>query len=183
MGSYISKVMYSRTKKVLILGHEGSGKTTIYRILNKKYNTKPRDIDQVQGNGFNVDIIKNMVIWDLSGKKTMVPFWSCYFNNVDGVVWVFDPSSKKCNEILEMMYSLLSSVELCKVKILVFIHKSDLVGEMVSDKIKEKIFLMFPGRSIRILSTCVKDHEAIYEGYEWIYETVNIHKGKKLYLL
>ncbi|KAF9765002.1 ADP-ribosylation factor-like protein 1 [Nosema granulosis] len=182
MGNYISKVMYSRAKKTLILGYEASGKTTIFHIINKKYNTKPRNVDHIHSNGFNVDIIKNMVIWDLSGKKTMVPFWSCYFNNVDGVVWVYDPTSKECNEILEMMCTLMASLELFKAKMLVYVHKSDLVEEDILKKALENIYLMFPNRTIRVLPTGLNNIETIYEGFDWLYETITANKGKKLYI-
>jgi small GTP-binding protein len=195
MGNFFSRLRRTPTRKILILGQEKSGKTTIFSIINQKYNNKPKklmDESKVQDEknsqnkkmvdksiGFNVDLIKDIVVWDLSGNKTMSKFWSCYFDNVDGVIWVLD-AFKTDNTILDLMHDFLSSISLEKVKILVFIHKSDSVDEEVTVNLTEKVESMFTNRKIKITSTSVTNPQFIYEGFDWLNETMFVSKGRVL---
>ena len=116
MGQYISKftrsICVKKTfHKVLMLGGEGVGKTTIFHRLctNEVKLTYPTI-------GFNVDTLKisNMTVnlWDFGGHDKIMKLWDKYFEFVDLVILVIDStdqdSFEKIREILKLIKDNLS---------------------------------------------------------------------------
>jgi small GTP-binding protein len=133
MGNEISEItqkmcMKSSNYKILILGLEGSGKTTLFDRL--KYNEVYIRYPTI---GFLADNIKisklNVTLWDFGGNSKMIKLWSKYFNNTDLVILVVDSTDYSCNEELENIFLLLEK-ELKNVYILVILNKSDLKNSM-----------------------------------------------------
>ena len=78
--------------RVLMLGLDGAGKTTVVRKLLHK------DVNVIEPTlGFNIDTIQydlnsesyNVNVWDVGGQKSIRTFWKNYFENTDILVCIF----------------------------------------------------------------------------------------------
>ena len=80
--------------RILVLGLDNAGKTTILKKLSKE------SIDTIMPTqGFN---IKSMVsdgfklnMWDIGGQKSIRPYWRNYFDNTDALVYVVDSADQE----------------------------------------------------------------------------------------
>jgi ADP-ribosylation factor-like protein 1 len=122
--------------KVLILGLEGTGKTTLFDRLksNEVYITNPTI-------GFNVEQIKLdsqiVTLWDFGGHEKIMNLWDRYFDNTDLVILVLDSTDsdswEKIQNILKIIKEKLSNIYL-----LILINKIDLNGTQSNEYIIEK---------------------------------------------
>lgn len=94
MGSILSNFISSfgnMRAKILMLGLDGAGKTTIlYQFkLNEAVNSVPTI-------GFNVEEVnyKNLkfTIWDIGGQTKLRNMWHYYYEGGDAVIYVLDSS-------------------------------------------------------------------------------------------
>ncbi|KAL1235322.1 ADP-ribosylation factor-like protein [Trichinella spiralis] len=91
--SYFRNLFGAREMRILILGLDGAGKTTIlYRLQVGEVVTTIPTI------GFNVEQVtyKNLKfqVWDLGGQTSIRPYWRCYYSNTDAVIYVVDSADK-----------------------------------------------------------------------------------------
>ena len=90
MGNLLSSLFnYKKEKRVLMVGLDNAGKTTIL------YNLKLGEIRKtVPTIGFNVEQITykklNLTVWDIGGQDKIRPLWKHYFNGVNAVIFVID---------------------------------------------------------------------------------------------
>lgn len=89
MISYFKGLLGNREMRILILGLDGAGKTTIlYRLQVGEVVTTIPTI------GFNVEQVtyKNLKfqVWDLGGQTSIRPYWRCYYSNTDAIIYVVD---------------------------------------------------------------------------------------------
>ena len=85
--------------------------------------------------GFNVETVnyKNLKfqVWDLGGQTGLRPYWRCYYQDTNAVIFVVDSADKERLEYskqeLEIM---LQEEELKGVPVLVLANKQDLPGAM-----------------------------------------------------
>ena len=93
MGVLVSKIfstlLGSKEVRVLILGLDNAGKTTIlYKLQMGEVVTTVPTI------GFNVETVtyKNLrfQVWDLGGQTSIRPYWRCYYQNTNAVIYVVD---------------------------------------------------------------------------------------------
>ncbi|CAH8566955.1 unnamed protein product [Heterobilharzia americana] len=87
--SLFSRLFGSKERRILILGLDGAGKTTIlYRLQVGEVVTTIPTI------GFNVETVvhKNLKfqVWDLGGQTSIRPYWRCYYSNTDAIIYVVD---------------------------------------------------------------------------------------------
>ena len=135
MGQYISQFTKSvcgkkSFHKVLILGPEGVGKTTIFHRLcsNEVKLTYPTI-------GFNVDTMKlnNMVVnlWDFGGHEKIMKLWDKYFEYVDLVILVIDSSDSECFDKIKEILKLIKE-NLSDTYVLIVANKIDLKQQTMS---------------------------------------------------
>ena len=83
MGKIISKLFESKETKILMLGLDNSGKTTL--IHKMKFGEMIRSVPTV---GFNMEAVTykktNLNIWDLAGQKCVRLLWRNYFHATQG---------------------------------------------------------------------------------------------------
>ena len=95
MGIFFSRVFQSlfgsKEVRILILGLDNAGKTT---ILYRLQNDSEENIQTIPTIGFNVEILqyKNIKfqVWDLGGQTSIRPYWRCYYPNTDAIIFVVD---------------------------------------------------------------------------------------------
>lgn len=112
--------------RVLMLGLDNSGKTTIVRSLlgrdiNEIAPTMGFNIDTIAHNGFNVNI------WDIGGQSTLRAFWYNYFERTDFLVWVVDASSlQRLQESFKEFANVLEEDRLVGCGLAIVINKIDI---------------------------------------------------------
>lgn len=103
-------LVYKEEKKVIILGLDNAGKTTMMEQFKTIFKMKAMDLDKITPTiGFNVakiDIDKiTALIWDLGGQTTLRSIWKNYFPEVEGVLFVVDSCDRdrfaEANQVLD----------------------------------------------------------------------------------
>ncbi|KAG5452704.1 ADP-ribosylation factor-like protein 2 [Clonorchis sinensis] len=82
-----------REVRILILGLDNAGKTTIV----KKFNGE--DINSISPTlGFSIQTLEHMGyklnIWDVGGQKSLRSYWRNYFETTDALIWVVDSTDR-----------------------------------------------------------------------------------------
>ena len=83
-----------RELRILLLGLDNAGKTTILKTLasediNTITPTQGFNIKSVQTEGFKLNV------WDIGGQRKIRPYWRNYFDNTDILIYVIDSSDTK----------------------------------------------------------------------------------------
>ena len=80
--------------KILVLGLDNSGKTTILKTLSDE------DINQITPtHGFNIKNLSHdgfkLTVWDVGGQKALRTYWENYIEGIDSLVYVIDSADRK----------------------------------------------------------------------------------------
>ena len=179
MGALVSKLLNTllgnKEVRVLILGLDNAGKTTIlYKLQMGEVVTTVPTI------GFNVETVqyKNLrfQVWDLGGQTSIRPYWRCYYSNTDAIIYVVDSVDKERMGISKQeLVSMLEEEELKKAALLVFANKQDLPGALSAADVSKQLGLAaLKNRAWAIFKTSAKKGDGLDEAMEWL---VNALKG------
>jgi small GTP-binding protein len=125
--------------KVLILGLEGSGKTTLFdRIKSNEVYIRTPTI------GFNSEQIKQdgmmITLWDMGGHEKVMDLWDRYFDNTDLVILVIDSTDRESYDGLKNILKMIKdSME--NIYVLILINKIDLTDSISTEEIVERVDL------------------------------------------
>ena len=116
--------MKSSQYKVLVLGLEGSGKTTLcdrlkYNEIYVRYPTIGFIVDNVSINKLQV------TIWDFGGHSKIMKLWHNYFEYTDLVVVVVDSTNNEQNEDVKLIFKMLEE-KLPRIYVIILLNKIDL---------------------------------------------------------
>jgi small GTP-binding protein domain len=163
-----------REARILVLGLDNSGKTTIMKRLSDE------DIDSVMPTkGFNVkSLVQNGIalnMWDIGGQKSIRPYWRNYLDRTDALVYVIDSSDEKRMEETGIeLDGLIGEDKLDRVPILIFANKQDLLNAYSAEEICEGLELVnIDDRPWHIQPCSAKTGEGLKEGMEWIINLIN----------
>ena len=149
MGQYISKAIDTLAawggktpKRVLLLGLDAAGKTTIlYRLqLGEVVTTMPTI-------GFNVETVAykslEFTMWDVGGQDKLRPLWRHYFSNTDALIFVVDSNDRdRVDKARDELHRMLHEEDLlADAHVLVFANKQDLPHSMSAAELTEKLSL------------------------------------------
>ncbi|KAF8264619.1 GTP-binding protein [Lactarius quietus] len=155
--------------RVLFLGLDNAGKTTILKKLNSE------DITGVNPTlGFNIKTFVHgnytLNIWDVGGQRTLRPYWRNYFEQTDALVWVVDSGDRlRMSDCKEELHSLLLEDRLAGASLLVFANKQDIQGSMTDKEIEQVLDL--PGiksHQWSIVSCSAVTGRNLLEGLNWV---------------
>jgi len=159
--------------RILMVGLDAAGKTTIL------YKLKLGDVvTTIPTIGFNVETVEykniNFTVWDVGGQDKIRPLWRHYYQNTQGVIFVLDSNDKdRVGEASEELRKMLSEDELKDACVLVFANKQDLPSAMRVAEITDKLGLhQLRNRKWYIQSTCATSGDGLYEGLEWLSNTL-----------
>merc|ERR1712159_870493 len=144
MGFWFSKfsgLFGTKERRILILGLDNAGKTTIlYRLQVGEVVTTIPTI------GFNVETVtyKNLKfqVWDLGGQTSIRPYWRCYYSNTDAVIYVVDSCDRDRMGISKQeLLAMLDEEELRNSILLVFANKQDMEQAMTPAEVAKELGL------------------------------------------
>mmetsp|Transcript_21740 Transcript_21740/g.37322 ORF Transcript_21740/g.37322 Transcript_21740/m.37322 type:complete len:152 (-) Transcript_21740:462-917(-) len=141
MGKAVSKVFGRKQYRVLMVGLDAAGKTTIlYRLhLEQQVSTIPTI-------GFNVEKVRTknakFTVWDVGGQQKIRPLWKHYFDNTNAVIFVIDSCDReRMEEAAKELKDLLEDEKLKNAVLLVLANKQDLDGALSATEITEALNL------------------------------------------
>lgn len=125
--SILESLKRKQKARVLMLGLDGSGKTSIlYRIkLNQTASTIPTV-------GFNVEQVspfKNVTLttWDVCGQEKIRPLWQHFYTHCECLVFVVDSADHaRMDEARTELHGIVDSPEMTGIPVVVIANKQDL---------------------------------------------------------
>jgi len=169
MGKILSKVFGNKEMRILMLGLDAAGKTTIlYKLkLDQSVNTIPTV-------GFNVETVtyKNVKfnVWDVGGQDKIRPLWRHYYTGTQGLIFVVDCADRdRIDEARQELHKIINDREMRDAIILIFANKQDLPGAMKPHEIQEKLGLTrIRDRNWYVQPACATTGDGLYEGLTWL---------------
>ncbi|PAA79175.1 hypothetical protein BOX15_Mlig034159g1, partial [Macrostomum lignano] len=175
--SYFSSLFGTRERRILILGLDGAGKTTIlYRLQVGEVVTTIPTI------GFNVETVqyKNLKfqVWDLGGQTSIRPYWRCYYSNTDAIIYVVDSMDRERMGVSKQeLVSMLEEEELRKAILVVLANKQDIQGCMTVPEVANALGLsVIKNRKYQIFKTSAVKGEGLDEAMEWLSSAITQQK-------
>ena len=167
--SIFSSLFGQKERRILILGLDGAGKTTIlYKLQVGEVVTTIPTI------GFNVETLtyKNLKfqVWDLGGQTSIRPYWRCYYSNTDAIIYVVDSMDKErmCTSKQELV-GMLEEEELKKAMLVVFANKQDIEGALTETEVAKELGLAaIKDRKWQIFKTSAIQGVGLENGMDWL---------------
>ena len=129
--------------KIIIVGDHKVGKSMILR----NFLGLPTEVSEptigVEFYSYQYDDSTKFMIWDLSGHRTFNKLIETYYNDIDGIIFVFDLSYKKSFENINIWLTNISKkiVDLEKKYFLLIGNKIDIIGRDVTTDEAQKYAL------------------------------------------
>uniref|UniRef100_A0AAY4AAL0 ADP-ribosylation factor 6 n=1 Tax=Denticeps clupeoides TaxID=299321 RepID=A0AAY4AAL0_9TELE len=168
MGKMLSKIFGNKEMRILMLGLDAAGKTTIlYKLkLGQSVTTIPTV-------GFNVETVtyKNVKfnVWDVGGQDKIRPLWRHYYTGTQGLIFVVDCADRdRIDEARQELHRIINDREMRDAIILIFANKQDLPDAMKPHEIQEKLGLT--RIRDRNWGSCFEQHQPWEQG-----STIYIH--------
>merc|ERR1711879_293398 len=169
-----SRMFGSREMRILMVGLDAAGKTTIlYKLkLGEVVTTIPTI-------GFNVESVEykniNFTVWDIGGQDKIRKLWRYYYNNTQGVIFVVDSNDRdRMEEAREELMTMMNEDEMHDAALLVLANKQDLPNSMTAAEVAEKLGLQtMRNRQWFIQSACATTGDGLYEGLDWLSRMVS----------
>ncbi|KZF19627.1 ADP-ribosylation factor 6 [Xylona heveae TC161] len=184
MGGQISKMMNkifgSKEMRLLMLGLDAAGKTTI--LYKLKLN---QDVTTIPTVGFNVETVtyKNVKfnVWDVGGQDKIRPLWRHYFSGTQGLIFVIDSSDRdRIDEARQELHRIISDREMKEALLLVFANKRDIKGAMDPEEVKQRLQLeKLRDHTWFVEPSCAITGEGLFEGLGWLSEHVKLQAARQ----
>ncbi|CAG9760090.1 unnamed protein product [Ceutorhynchus assimilis] len=162
-----------RELRLLLLGLDNAGKTTILKILASE------DITSITPTaGFNIKSVISdgfkLNVWDIGGQRKIRPYWKNYFENTDILIYVVDSADKKRLEETGIeLYELLSDDKLNNVPLLVYANKQDLPDSLSASDLAQALNLpSIKDRTWQIQACTAAQGIGVREGMEWVCKSI-----------
>ena len=126
--SYIKKLFSKKEAKVLMLGLDAAGKTTILYQLKLGLT-----VETIPTMGFVYETIQHknfkLSVWDVAGQDSLRPIWKHYYQNAKAVIFVVDSSDKNRMDLAKNeLHKVIGDEELKDACLLLLANKIDLEG-------------------------------------------------------
>ncbi|KAH3759207.1 ADP-ribosylation factor 1 [Pelomyxa schiedti] len=160
-----------RDVKIIMVGMEGAGKTTItFRLRGKEeepYSTGLVEVVQFK----NV----NFTVWDLGTQSPIRPYWSNYYPGTQGIIFVVDSENvDSLEEARSELHSLLGDERLQKASLLILANKQDLPGAAPRSYLTEQLDLQrVTNRKWNLFLCSAIGCEGLGDALEWLSNNVS----------
>ncbi|KFY01838.1 hypothetical protein O988_02493 [Pseudogymnoascus sp. VKM F-3808] len=169
LSKMLGKVFGSKEMRLLMLGLDAAGKTTI--LYKLKLN---QDVTTIPTVGFNVETVtyKNVKfnVWDVGGQDKIRPLWRHYYSGTQGLIFVIDSSDlERMEEAKQELHRIINDREMKDSLLLIFANKQDLDGAMKPEKVPEALGLNRIKDTIwYVVPSCATTGEGLLEGLSWL---------------
>ncbi|XP_034487397.1 ADP-ribosylation factor-like protein 3 isoform X1 [Drosophila innubila] len=175
--------------RILLLGLDNAGKTTILKQLASEDITTVSIIEQMRfcfpnnrctdpqvtpTAGFNIKSVAadgfKLNVWDIGGQWKIRPYWKNYFANTDVLIYVIDCTDRtRFSEAGSELFEMLMDNRLKRVPLLVFANKQDLPNAMTASEVAEGLGLVrLEERTWEIKACTAVDGTGLKEGMDWV---------------
>lgn len=169
-----------REMRILIVGLDNAGKTTIVKRINGE------DITTVSPTlGFQIKTLDysgySLNIWDVGGQKTLRSYWRNYFEQTDAMIWVVDSADvRRLQDTALELHRLLCEERLAGATLLVLANKQDLPGACCVEEVEELLQLKNLGtRHWNVFGCSAVTGEGMQESFSWVVQDV----AERIFLL
>merc|ERR1719447_1175306 len=172
MGGFFGRLFGSKTNpKILLLGLDAAGKTTILLFLKRGEDAK--SIPTEPTIGFNVEKVKwgkiELSVWDVGGQDKLRHFWRHYFQGVSCIIFVVDSNDHQRFQIAKKeLHSLSRERTLQKVPILVLANKQDLPEARSPGQLKQALELDKLNTVTKVVGCTACEGEGIHDAMNWV---------------
>jgi len=176
----LSKIFGTKEMRLLMLGLDAAGKTTI--LYKLKLN---QDVTTIPTVGFNVETVtyKNIKfsVWDVGGQDKIRPLWRHYFSGTQGLIFVIDSNDRqRIDEARQELHRIILDREMKEALLLVFANKQDISGAMSPQEVTEKLRLnQLKDKIWYVVPTCATTGEGLFEGLGWLSNNVKTQPQKQ----
>jgi len=186
IGAIRSRFLGKQETRVIVVGLDHSGKTTIVHRLK---HGKMDDSEIIPTIGFNVECVeyRKMIfsLWDLGGGLDARSFWRFYYPDTQAIIFVVDSSDlERMAEAREDLHRMLTEYELWDAPLLVLANKQDEPNAATSREITEVLNLYsLQNRAWYIIETKAVHPDAseanLHAGLDWLVETLLMPAAKR----
>jgi len=184
MGNAFKSLFGRRQTRVLMLGLDNAGKSTVLHTL--KTNGSGGDFESVPTVGFAVETIKirnvTLNVWDVGGQDRIRPLWRHYFIGTDALIYVVDSSDVgRMEEAKTEFQRIVTDNEMQEAVVLVLANKQDMEQALPAEEVGSLLEVgQLEGRCLSIRGVCAKDGQGLVESIDWMAQEINTRrKGKK----
>jgi len=171
MGKLLSKIFSNKQMRILMLGLDSAGKTTIlYKLKLNNCDT----VNTIPTVGFNVESVsyKNVKfnVWDVGGQDKIRPLWRHYYTGTQGLIFVVDSAdTDRIDEARQELHRIINDREMKDAVILVFANKQDQKHALKPDVLQERLGLQsLKDRDWYIQPCSAIKGDGLYEGLLWL---------------
>jgi ADP-ribosylation factor 1/2 len=169
---------FSKPKRIMMMGLDAAGKTTILYALKGNLNKVVTTIPTI---GFNVEEVSiggaNFTAWDVGGRSKIRPLWRHYYQGTEGLVFVIDSNDRdRLVDAKDELRRAMAEDDLQGVPVLVFANKSDLPNALTAEELTTELdlgALEQHGANIKVRSCCAIKKDGLYEGLEWLADSIH----------
>eukprot|EP01105_Mastigella_eilhardi_P005186 TRINITY_DN16957_c0_g1_i1.p1 TRINITY_DN16957_c0_g1~~TRINITY_DN16957_c0_g1_i1.p1 ORF type:complete len:175 (-),score=59.19 TRINITY_DN16957_c0_g1_i1:193-717(-) len=169
MGSALAKLFGNKEMRVLMLGLDSAGKTTILYKLKLGQN-----VSTIPTVGFNVETVTykkvKFNVWDVGGQDKIRPLWRHYFAGTQALIFVVDSSDReRIEEAHSELVRIITDREMKDAVLLVFANKNDLPKAMDTDEVTERLGLnKLKDRNWHVQTSCAITGDGLFDGLTWL---------------
>ena len=176
MGNRLSavwnKLFSKKEAKVLMLGLDAAGKTTILYQLKLGMN-----LETIPTMGFVYEKIEHknfkLSVWDVAGQDALRPLWKHYYQNTKAIIFVVDSSDEKRISLAkEELHKILDDEEVKDAIVLLLANKMDL--KVLSPKEVETRMDVekFGNRKIQTFGVTGLTGEGLTPAMDWLADNI-----------
>jgi len=173
MGFFFSKLWNNLLSKkeirILMVGLDAAGKTTILHQLGKK-----GEVKTLPTIGFNVESLDyknlNFIVFDLGGADKMRLLFRHYYQNTKGLIFVVDSHDRdRIEEAAEELKKMLAEEELKDCCVLFMANKQDLNDALSTDEVTKALGMeSLKERTWFVQGTSGITGQGLEEGLNWM---------------
>lgn len=164
-----------REIRILMVGLDNAGKTTIVKRLNGE------DITTISPTlGFNIKTLQykgfKLNIWDVGGQKTLRPYWRNYYEKTDGLIWVVDSADvTRLADCKAELHALLGEERLFGATLLIMANKQDVPSALGVDELQKALDFaaISTKRHNRAVACSAVTGDGILDGFDWLVNDIS----------
>eukprot|EP00760_Papus_ankaliazontas_P006739 PhM_4_TR13158/c0_g1_i1/m.25224/K07943/ARL2; ADP-ribosylation factor-like protein 2 len=160
-----------REMRILMLGLDNAGKTTIVKKFNQD------DITGISPTlGFNIRSLEHngyiLNVWDVGGQQCLRSYWRNYFEQTDGIIWVVDSNDvQRLEDCKAELHALLPEERLAGATLLIMANKQDIPSALSIGEVLDAIgadALRNTHRHVHAVACSAHTGDGLLDGVEWL---------------